>query len=144
MLEELEHNLRMQKLHIQAKNVDEKEFFRLDSAMHQFWFDQMRCGGIWNQLQSDINYERFRMLDFVGTLGYHDIIADHEKLLKIIRQGKSACVVPILSKHLNAGLARMGNLIREDYRGYFILDEADNEYWVGYNQQLAQHPGVDC
>ena len=144
VLEELEHNLRMQKLHIQAETVDEKEFFRLDSALHQYWFEQMRCAGIWNQLQSDINYERFRMLDFVGTLGYVDIVADHEKLLKIIRDGKSACVVPILSKHLNAGLARMGNLIREDYRSYFILDEPDNDYWVAYNQRLAQHPGLEC
>ncbi len=144
VLEELEHNLRMQKLHIQAETVDEKEFFRLDSAMHQFWFDKMRCGDIWKLVQSDINYERFRMLDFVSTLGYRDIVSDHEKLLQIIRDGKTECVVPILSKHLNAGLARMGNLIREEYRGYFVLDEADNDYWVAYNQKLAQHPGIIC
>ena len=140
MLEELEHNLRMQKLHIQAKEVDEKEFFRLDSAMHQFWFDQTRCGDIWKWLQSDMNYERFRMLDFVGTLGYSDIVEDHEKLLQLIRERNTASVVPVLSKHLNAGLARMGNLIREDYRSYFILDEENNDYWVSYNQTLAQMP----
>jgi len=137
VLEELEHNLRMQKLHIQAEEVDEKEFFRLDSAMHQFWFDRMRCSEVWKMIQKDINYERFRMLDFVSTLGYRNIVSDHEKLLEAIREKREERVVPILSTHLNAGLARMGNLIRGDYRSYFVLDEEDNEYWVGYNQKLS-------
>ena len=135
-LEELEHNLRMQKLHIQAEKVDENEFFRLDSAMHQFWFDRMQCGEIWKTIQKDINYERFRILDFVRTLGYRDIVRDHEKLLKAIRDGNEEMVIPILSSHLNAGLARMGNLIPEDHRSYFNIDEDDNTYWVRYNQEL--------
>ena len=139
ILEELEHNLRMQKLHIQAENVDEKEFYRLDSAMHQYWFEKMRCGEIWNTVQKDINYERFRMLDFVGTQGYQNIVRDHEKLLNMIREGNTEQVVPILSSHLNAGLARMGNLIREDYRNFFVLDEEDNGYWVEYNHRLIQN-----
>lgn len=138
VMEELEHNLRMQKLHIQADEVDEKEFFHLDSAMHQFWFDKMRCSEIWNMVQKDMNYERFRMLDFVRTQGYHDIVSDHERLLETIREGRTDRVVPILSTHLNAGLARMGNLNLADYRGYFILDEEDNNYWVEYNQKLCQ------
>ncbi len=138
MLEELEHNLRMQKLHIQAENVDEKEFFRLDSAMHQYWYDRMRCGEIWTRVQNDMNYERFRMLDFVGTKGYQDIVRDHEKLLDTIREGDAEGVVPILSAHLNAGLARMGQLIREEYRPYFMLNEEDNAYWVGYNRELSR------
>lgn len=139
VLEELEHNLRMQKLHIQTENVDETEFYRLDSAMHQYWFEKMRCGEIWNTVQKDINYERFRMLDFVGTQGYQNIVRDHEKLLNMIREGNTEQVVPILSSHLNAGLARMGNLIREDYRNYFVLDEEDNGYWVEYNHRLIQN-----
>ena len=101
VLEELEHNLRMQKLHIQEAEVDEKEFFRLDSAMHQFWFDRMRCGDIWKWVQSDINYERFRMLDFVSTLGYSDIVGDHEKLLQIMKQ-MSARLRVVNQKYLNA------------------------------------------
>ena len=55
--------------------------------------------------------------------------------------GKAADVVPILSRHLNAGLARMGNLIREDYRSYFILDEGDNDFWVDYNRRLLEYKG---
>lgn len=136
VIEELEHNLRIQKLHIQAEVVDEQEFFRLDSAMHQFWYDRTHCGEIWNMVQKDINYERFRMLDFVRTLGYRNIVSDHEKLLQIIRDRRTDLIVPVLSTHLNAGLARMGNLIREDYRNFFILDEEENNYWVTYTQKL--------
>ena len=138
VMEELEHNLRMQSLHIQPETVDEKEFFRLDSALHQFWFDRMHCGGIWQMIQNDINYERFRMLDFVRTLGYPDIVGSHEKLLDVIRKKNTADIEPVLSEHLNAGLVRMGNLIREEYRPYFILDEAENDYWVRSNQALAK------
>ncbi len=137
VLEELEHNLRMQKLHIESENVEEKEFFRLDSAMHQFWFDHMKCGAIWNMIQNDLNYERFRMLDFVGTLGYKDIVADHERLFEAIKNKDVDKVIPVLTTHLNAGLKRMGYLIRGDYNSYFVLDEADNKYWVDYNAKLA-------
>jgi len=136
-LEEMEHNVRLQKLIYQQPVVDEKEFFHLDSALHQFWFDRMNCSGIWQMIQSDLNYERFRMLDFVGTQGYVNIVKDHEKLLDAIRNSRSEDIVPILSVHLNAGLARMGNLIRNDYKEYFTLDEENNEYWVNYNAKLA-------
>ncbi len=137
-LEELEHNVRLQKLIYQQESVDEKEFFRLDSALHQFWFGRMNCSGIWQMIQSDLNYERFRMLDFVGTQGYVNIVKDHEKLLDAIRNSRSEDIVPILSVHLNAGLARMGNLIRNDYKEYFDLDEENNEYWVNYNAKLVR------
>ena len=136
IIEELEHNLRIQKLHINEKEVDEKEFFRLDCEMHQFWFDKMRCSEVWKMIQSDINYERFRMLDFVGTLGYQEIVRSHEKLLDVIKNKEISKITPILSEHLNAGLARMGNLIRTDYKQYFILDDQDNDYWVSYNKKI--------
>lgn len=135
-LEELEHNIRMQKLHIAENEVDEKQFFVLDSAMHEFWFKKMRCSGVWKMIQEDINYERFRMLDFVGTLGYRDIIKDHDRLFEAIKKGDKNQIAPILSSHLNAGLRRMGNLIRTEYKQYFIFDEDDNKYWVEYNKKL--------
>ena len=138
VLEELEHNLRMQQIHVLQDEIDEKQFFILDCAFHQFWFDKMHCEDVWNLIQSDINYERFRMLDFVGTLGYRDIVKDHEKLFEAIKNNNCDAITPILSSHLNAGLARMGNLIRTDYKQYFVLDEKDNEYWVNYNEKFKK------
>lgn len=137
-LEELEHNIRMQKLLTAGKYVDEKQFFLLDSAMHEFWFDKMRCSMVWKMIQEDIDYERFRMLDFVGTQGYMDSIKDHVRLFQTIKNGDKDQIIPILSSHLNAGLRRMGNLIHTEYKQYFILDEDDNAYWVGYNKRIEE------
>ncbi|MCR5760397.1 MAG: GntR family transcriptional regulator [Sphaerochaetaceae bacterium] len=138
LLEELEHNIRMQKLHTETESVDEKEFYRLDSAFHQFWFDRMKCSDLWTMIQTDMNYERFRMLDFVGTLGYKDIVADHVKLFEAIRDSNTDMVVPILTSHLNAGLKRMGYPIRDDYKAYFIQDENVDKYWQDYNAELIK------
>lgn len=137
-LEELEHNLRLQKIYISSSEIDEKEFFRLDSEMHQYWFDKMHCSQVWDMIQSNINYERFRMLDFVGTNKYSEIVSDHEKLFCAISSGNKDSVVSILSSHLNAGLRRMGNPIKAEYKKYFANDE-DNEYWVNYNKTLIEN-----
>ena len=137
-LEELEHNLRLQKIHISSETVDEKEFFRLDSAMHQYWFDKMNCSSVWTMIQENLNYERFRMLDFVGTMKYSEIVGDHEELLNVIRDGRKDDIVPVLSSHLNAGLRRMGNLIQTEYKQYFGYDEMQNEYWVKYFEKLSK------
>ena len=134
--ESLEHNLRLQHLHIAEKVVEEKEFFALDCQFHQFWFDKMRCSQIWNTIQDDINYERFRMLDFVGTLGYEAIVRNHEELFEVIKKSEKEKVAPILYAHLTAGLKRMGNLIRTDYKQYFIFDEEENNYWVEYGKKF--------
>ena len=135
-LEELEHNIRMQKLHMAENDVEENRFFLLDSAMHEFWFKKMRCSMVWKMIQEDINYERFMMLDFAVTHGYRDIINDHARLFDAIKNGDKDQITPILSSHLNAGLRRMGNLIRTEYKQYFILDEDDNTYWAGYNKRI--------
>lgn len=137
-MEELYHNIRMQKIHINTDPVDEKEFYRLDSQLHQYWFDKMNCSEIWKMIQEDLSYERFRMLDFVGTQKYADIVSDHEKLVKAISNGDTEAIVPILSSHLNAGLKRMGNLILTDYKQYFVYDEEKNDYWVKYNESLQK------
>lgn len=135
-LEELEHNIRKQKIHIASDEIDEKVFFHLDSELHQYWFNKMNCSDVWNMIQSDLNYERFRMLDFVGTLKYNEIVSDHEKLFSAIANGNKGEIVSILSSHLNAGLRRMGNAIKQEYKQYFIYDDKDNDYWVRYNEKL--------
>lgn len=138
-LEELEHNLRMQKLYISSEEIDEKEFFRLDSEMHQYWYCKMHCEQVWDMIQSNINYERFRMLDFVGTNKYSEIVSDHEKLFKAISTGDKDLVVPTLASHLNAGLRRMGNILKTEYKQYFSFDDDANEYWISYNKNLIEN-----
>lgn len=136
-IEELEHNIRKQRLLVEQKEVDEKLFFELDSALHEFWFTRMHCDKLWMQIQSDISYKRFRMLDFVGTLKYPAIVSDHENLLAMIKAGDTSLVVNLLGTHLNNGLKRMGNLMKTEYIKYFI-ESNNTEYWIEYNKRYSK------
>jgi Transcriptional regulators len=134
-IEELEHNIRKQKLFISQNDVDEQMFFDLDSALHQFWFSRMHCEKLWTRIQSDIVYRRFRILDFVGTLKYNEIVGDHEKLVQAIKNSDKENILGILGTHLNNGLRRMGHLIATDYKKYFLV--SDNcAYWMEYNKRF--------
>ena len=72
------------------------------------------------------------------NLRYEVYEAIRRSVFEAIKKGDSNSITPILSSHLNAGLARMGNLIRTDYKQYFVLDEKDNEYWLSYNEKLLK------
>lgn len=136
-LESMEHNLRLQEICTNSHPVDEKRFFQLDSAFHQFWYDAMHCSSLWDFVQKDLTYWRFRMLDFVGTGKYPDIVGDHVRLFSAIKSGAKDEVRPILGRHLNNGLKRMGYLIQTDYRQYFThADEAS--YWSCYNLRFKE------
>ncbi|MFA6689302.1 MAG: GntR family transcriptional regulator [Sphaerochaetaceae bacterium] len=133
-LEDILHNIRLQKLLISQDTVDEKRFYHLDCSMHEIWFRKMHCEAVWKKIQSDIVYERFRMLDFVGTLKYQEIVHDHEVLFDAISQRRPQDIDRILGSHLNAGLRRMGELIVTEYRQYFKLSD-NAQYWIAYNKR---------
>jgi len=135
ILEELDHNIRLQKLLIAQPKINQAEFFQQDSSLHQFWFKQQRCLDIWNLIQSqETEYTRFRMLDFVVTQKYTDIVADHEKLVEAIAKGDGSIVESILGTHLNNGLQRFGDKIFTEYSLYFVPPK-DTGYWREYNKR---------
>ncbi len=135
IIEELEHNLRFQKLIVDQPVVDEKEYFKKDSELHEIWFRETHCEYIWEMIQMQlVEYIRFRMLDFVVTLKYHEIIEDHEKIIEAIKKGDSSAIFPILGSHLNNGLRRMNDLVSTDYQQYFKLSDTTN-YWREYNKR---------
>ncbi|MGD1818255.1 MAG: GntR family transcriptional regulator [Pleomorphochaeta sp.] len=137
-IEELEHNLRLQKLLIQEDPVNENEFFDKDSSFHETWFNKMYCDQIWGLIQQQqVEYTRFRMLDFVVTLKYPEIVSDHELLLKTIKAKKKDLVLPVLGSHLNNGLRRMGDLIFTDYKQYFKNTD-QTKYWRAYNLKYRE------
>ncbi|NCD06495.1 MAG: GntR family transcriptional regulator [Spirochaetia bacterium] len=137
-IEELDHNLRLQELIIKQNPVNENNFFEKDSAMHETWFKKMHCEQIWfNIQQQQIEYTRFRMLDFVVTLKYPEIVSDHQLLIKTIKERKKDLILPILGCHLNNGLRRMGDLIFTDYKQFFKLSN-NTEYWRNYNSRYKK------
>lgn len=134
IIEELEHNLRLQKIITSQSIVDESEYFKKDSELHEIWFRETHCEHIWKTIQKQqIAYTRFRMLDFVVTLKYKEIIADHEKLIEAIKNGDKEAILPIIGTHLNNGLRRMGDLIFTDYKQYFINSD-NTDFWRNYNK----------
>jgi len=137
-IEELDHNLRLQKLIIKQKIVNENDFFEKDSQFHKTWFDKTNCNQIWDLIQKQLDeYTRFKMLDFVITLKYSEIVNDHEILLKAIKEKNKDLILPILSCHLNNGLKRMGDLIFTEYKQYF-KNTSTTEYWRNYNLKFRK------
>lgn len=135
ILEELEHNLRLQKLIISQPVVDETKYFEKDSELHEIWFRETHCEFIWKTIQmQQIEYTRFRMLDFVVTLKYKEILEDHEDLIDAIKNGDSSSILPILGSHLNNGLKRMGDRVFTDYKQYF-KHSGNSDFWKEYNER---------
>ena len=135
-IEDLEHNLRKQRITVHASDVNSKEFYILDSEMHEFFFRRMHCSYIWNSIQRDIEYVRFRMLDFVGTLKYPDIVRDHEEIIEAIKNKDIDSIPRIISGHLNNGLRRMRHVNGTEYEKYF-LPAKDMTYWKEYFDKVA-------
>ena len=134
-IEDLEHNIRKQKITVGAEEVNSKEFYQLDSELHEFFFNKMHCPYIWNSIQSDIEYVRFRMLDFVGTLKYPEIVHDHEIIIDAIKRQDSDAIPRIISGHLNNGLRRMRHVSGTEYEKYF-LPAKDTAYWKDYFDRI--------
>ena len=132
-IEDLEHNLRKQEIHISHRPVDGKVFYGLDSEFHEFWFNDRKCGYIWNQIQSDSEYERFRMLDFVGTEKYTEIVEDHRAIAEVIKDKNLKKVPHIIAKHLNNGIRRMNHMDNPEFERYF-KKMTDKDFWKKYYQ----------
>lgn len=134
IIEELEHNLRKQQILIEQNEVDINVFYKLDTDMHSIWFADRRCSGIWNLIQQqEIHYTRFIMLDFVATQNFKEISSNHQELLDIIKNKELDLIDPVLGRHLNGGLRRMGKKMLEQYRRYFKPTK-DEEFWDTYKK----------
>ena len=136
LLEELEHNIRLQKIMLEQKNVDRNSFFELDNDLHRTWFEQEHCLAIWNMIQDQkIEYTRFRMLDYKTNMKYSDIINDHAELVSAIKKGDLKLIPKLVGQHLNNGIKRLGDKFLSDYAEY-IVPPKDINYWLEYNNQF--------
>ncbi len=103
--------------------------------MHSFWFSNRKCSGIWNLIQQqEIHYTRFRMLDFVATQKYEEIVGNHVQLFEEIKAGRTESIEFLLGKHLYGGLRRMGDKVLKEYGQYFKPPQ-DLEFWENHTKQ---------
>ncbi len=135
IIEELEHNIRLQKILVREQNIDRTKFYELDNDLHLTWFSQQHCTAIWNIIQEQkIEYTRFRMLDYEATMQYSKMVEDHDSLVQAIKEKKVDQIPQILGQHLIAGLKRMDSKILAEHAGYF-LQANDTDFWTEYNKR---------
>ncbi|MCI5524095.1 MAG: GntR family transcriptional regulator [Treponema sp.] len=135
ILEELEHNIRLQNILISQPDIERTKFFELDNQLHSFWFTNQHCENIWDIIQEQkIEYTRFRMLDYESTMEYPEMIQDHIDLVDAIKKKDSNSIPVIIGEHLNNGVKRMGDKIFHEFSQY-IIPPKNTEYWENYNKR---------
>ncbi len=120
LLEKLRYLVRSSRILISGEFTT-ADFYTLDSRLHEVWFTETHKPYLWNQIQSaQCNYSRFRMLDIVEVKDFDAIITEHEQLLEVITKQKFDDIEPLMIKHLNGGITRLGGLVYTDLKEYFV------------------------
>ena len=124
--EKLRYIIRKQIVLTQDKNFEISRFYELDSQLHEVWFKTTGREKLWKMIQkSQVNYTRFRMLDIVAIQNFEEIIQEHEALFDLIHEKRPEAVQPLIKKHLNGGIHRLGGRIHTEFRDYFRTDFTD-------------------
>ena len=103
------------------ENVDINAFSQLDLQMHEIWFRSTGKEYLWKNLtKPQADYSRFIRLDIVRANNVPDVLAEHQEILRVIREKDLPAIEPLIRRHLYGGLRRMGTeLYAERYRPYF-------------------------
>lgn len=127
LLERIRYQIRKQIVLLEG-NFQAGQFYEMDSQMHRTWFQAIEKERLWQIIQrSEINYTRFRMLDIVVVKNFHDIVNEHQELFDIIERKAAAEVEPLMRKHLNGGIDRLGNRVKDELSHYFISHEENSK-----------------
>ncbi|MBE0601340.1 MAG: GntR family transcriptional regulator [Firmicutes bacterium] len=105
---------------IQSDSFTAREFYGLDSKLHETWFNATRKEYLWELIRnSNCHYTRFRMLDIVEIKNFSQIVDEHELLLTALENGDADAIRPLMQKHLFGGITRLGKLLFSDLKDYF-------------------------
>ncbi len=120
VIADLDYNLRLQEL-LLTSDFDPSKFYDLDSKLHKIWFSFTKNDFIWEQIQkSQVHYTRFRMLDIVAVKDFKALYEDHKKLIKVIKSKDYSGLEKIITDHLNSGIRRLEDKIKDEFSEYFI------------------------
>jgi GntR family transcriptional regulator, rspAB operon transcriptional repressor len=87
ILEEVRYLVRKQETIILEKDFTPEQFYRLDSQMHEIWFEITDKKKVWSVLQGgQIHYTRYRMLDSETETDFTRIIKEHRELFDFIEK----------------------------------------------------------
>lgn len=139
VVEELEHNIRLQRLMLKNQEPDRNAFFELDDNLHLIWFRHQHSETMWNIIQEqNSEYTRFCMLDYRGSIKYSDMVTEHEELLQAIKTRNKKNIATLIGMHLHNSLRRMGTKILNEYRNY-MLPASENPHWTAFSERYYKH-----
>ncbi len=99
---------------------DAETFLRSDRAMHSYWFHQMRCDLIWEQLsRNQASYTRFCMLDINAGDNAETVLEEHGEMVRLIKKRSSDGLEDLLRRHLYGCVKRIGPLTYTTLQSYF-------------------------
>lgn len=105
---------------IRSEGFTPREFYELDSKLHETWFNATRKEYLWECIRnSNCHYTRFRMLDIVEIKNFAQIVEEHDAIVKALEAGDAAAIRPLMQKHLFGGITRLGKLLFSDLKDYF-------------------------
>lgn len=118
--EKIRYQIRKQSVLI-TESFLPQQFYNMDSAMHEIWFRVTGKMLLWQMIQkAQTGYTRFRMLDIVEERNFMEIIEEHEALFGLIRHKNTAGIEPLMKKHLNGGINRLGKRMETEFADYFM------------------------
>ncbi|MBB5219116.1 GntR family transcriptional regulator [Treponema rectale] len=135
IIEELEHNIRLQEILTAEKEIDSTQFFNLDNQLHLIWYRERNCEHIWNMIQEQkIEYTRFRMLDYKNTMSYTSMVSGHKNLVEAIKQHDTDSIPKLIGRHLHDGIRRTNEDVLKEC-AHFFIPPLQKEFWNSYTQQ---------
>lgn len=118
-LEDVNHNLRIQRLLLAKDNFKAEEFYVLDAAFHKTWFDKTGNSFIWEMLQNlEVNYTRFRLLDLVERKQFREIYDEHVSMFEVLGNKDRKKARELIHYHLDGGVRRLNATI-DNNKQYF-------------------------
>lgn len=118
--EKIHYQIRKQSVLI-AGSFSPQQFYNMDSGMHEIWFRVTDKMLLWQMIQkAQTGYTRFRMLDIVEERSFAKIIEEHRTLFELICRKDMPGIEPLMKKHLNGGINRLGERIGTEFADYFI------------------------
>lgn len=124
--EKLRYIIRKQMVLTEGGSFGIGHFYELDSQFHEIWYKATHKERLWHMIQrSQVNYTRFRVLDIVEAQNAAQIIEEHQELFRIIHDKRYPDVEPLIRKHMNGGINRLGSRIGTELKDYFQQEPND-------------------
>ncbi len=95
-------------------------FYAADKAMHEVWYRATRKLYLWEYINNcKADYLRFCMLDMRGGENYEGVYTEHAELVRVIEEKDLDAIEPLMERHFNSGVRRLGTRVYTDLKDYF-------------------------